>query len=96
MAPRGDVADGLFDLCIARQVSRARVFGLVPHFMKGSQLGQPEIVAPRARRVEVTALRGTLPAHADGETLCEQGERLVMEIVPQKLDVLVPAEVESQ
>jgi diacylglycerol kinase (ATP) len=96
MAPRGDVADGLFDLCIARQVSRARVFGLVPHFVRGSQLGQPEILAPRSRRVEVTALRGVLPAHADGETLCEQGERLAMEVVPGKLDVLVPAGVEAR
>lgn len=41
-------------------------------------------------KVTVTANHGFLPAHADRETLCEAGERLGIEVVPQILEVIVP------
>ena len=88
MAPQGDPADGLFDLCIARQVSRARIFALIPHFMRGTQATQEPIRTARARRVVVTAVEGKLPAHADGETLCTEGQRLEAEILPGQIDVI--------
>ena len=76
MAPEGLIDDGAFSLCIARKVSRAGVFGLIPRFMKGTQAGHPAIRTANTNRVSVTAVRGTLPAHADGETLCVTGEQL--------------------
>jgi diacylglycerol kinase (ATP) len=88
MAPQGDPADGLFDLCIARQVSRARIFALIPHFMRGTQATQEPIRTARARRVVITAAEGKLPAHADGETLCTEGQRLEAEILPAQIDVI--------
>lgn len=87
-APHGEPDDGLFDLCIARQVSRTRIFGLIPHFLRGTEATQPEIVTGRAKRVVVTALEGTLPAHTDGETLCTDGQRLEMELLPHQIEVI--------
>lgn len=92
MAPTASNADGLFDLCIAAQVSRGRIFLLIPHFLKGDQATQKPISTARARLVEVTALQGVLPAHADGETLCTQGKQLQIELLPAQLDLLCQPE----
>ena len=88
MAPQAQPDDGLFDLCIARQVSRARVLALIPHFMRGTQSTQEPIRAERARQVVVTAIEGVLPAHADGETLCVDGRRLELELLPRQIEVI--------
>lgn len=88
MAPEGEPDDGLFDLCIAREVSRARIFGLIPHFLRGTQATQEPIHTGRTRSIVVTAAEGTLPAHADGETLCINGRRLELELLPCQIDVM--------
>ena len=90
MAPKAKIDDGLFDLCIASQVSRPRIFALIPKFMKGSQEGHPAITTGRTRRIKVTAVEGVLPAHADGETLCTDGKELSIEILPRAIDVISP------
>ncbi len=88
MAPQGQPDDGLLDLCIARQVSRARIFALVPHFIRGTQATQKPIAVERARRVGVTAVERVLPAHADGETLCTEGQRLEIELLPRQIEII--------
>jgi diacylglycerol kinase family enzyme len=88
MAPEGKPDDGLFDLCIARGVSRVRIFGLIPHFLRGTQATQEPIRTEQARRVVVTAVEGVLPAHADGETLCTDGQRLEIELLPRQIEVI--------
>lgn len=92
MAPDGQPDDGYFDLCIAPQVSRMRIFALVPHFMKGTQATQHPISTGRTSRVTVTAIDGTLPAHADGETVCTEGYRLEMQVLPAQVDVITRRE----
>jgi YegS/Rv2252/BmrU family lipid kinase len=92
MAPDGLTDDGLFDLCIAGHVSKLGIFGLIPRFMQGTQAGHPAIRTGRTANVVVTAVQGSLPAHADGETLCVQGERLELHILPQLLEVIAPAQ----
>lgn len=88
MAPHGQPDDGMLDLCIAEQVSRARIFTLIPHFMKGTQETQSEIKTGRTQRVVVTAERGVLPAHADGETLCTEGQELTVELLPRQIAMI--------
>jgi len=92
MAPEGDPGDGVLDLCIAGQVSRAGILALIPRFLKGTQAGHAAIHTGRAQRVTITALEGVLPAHADGETLCTEGQRLEMEILPAQLDIICTGE----
>lgn len=88
MAPDSCNGDGLLDVCIAKQVSRGRILTLIPHFLKGDQATQEEIITFRASRVDVTAVESVLPAHADGETLCTQGERLTIELLPAQIDLI--------
>jgi YegS/Rv2252/BmrU family lipid kinase len=88
MAPRGDQGDGHFDLCIVAAPSRMRIFGLIPYFLKGTQASQPEITIGRTDKIALRALKGTLPAHCDGETLCESGQELSAEIIPDALEII--------
>jgi diacylglycerol kinase family enzyme len=88
MAPDSSNGDMQLDLCIAKQVSRGRILTLIPHFLKGTQATQEEIITFRASRVEVTAIEGVLPAHADGETLCTQGKQLSIELLPAQIDLI--------
>lgn len=90
MSPEARNDDGLFDLCIAEEVSRRRIFTLIPHFFKGSQFSQAEIKFMRTDKLVVTAVNGVLPAHSDGETLCTNGTELVLELLPRQLDVVCP------
>lgn len=90
MAPQSEMDDGFFDVCIVDQVSRARIAALIPHFMKGTQATQPEIKTVRTKRIVVTALDGTLPVHGDGETICVAGDRLALEILPRKIEMVGP------
>jgi diacylglycerol kinase (ATP) len=88
MAPNSISNDGKFDLCIAREVSRLRVFSLIPHFLRGTQMTQKEIRTTRSSSVVVTALHGNLPAHADGETISEEGKQISVNILPAQLEII--------
>ncbi|MGD0610105.1 MAG: YegS/Rv2252/BmrU family lipid kinase [Anaerolineales bacterium] len=87
-APHGDPADAWFDLCIAANASRPRIFALIPYFMKGTQATQKEVKMGRARNVSVTAVQGTLPVHCDGEPVCNQGKDLTIELLPAQIEFI--------
>lgn len=91
MAPQGAPDDGWLDLCIASEASRPRLFQLIPYFLKGTQATQPEIKMKRSKTVKVRALDGSLPAHADGETLCHAGQSLEIELIPSALEFVTLA-----
>ena len=91
MAPDGLPHDGTFDLCIAGTAGKFRILQLLPTFMNGTQATQPEITTGRARKVTITALSGTLPAHSDGETLCREGRSLSIELIPRALEFITTA-----
>lgn len=86
VAPQAQPDDGLFDLCIVREVSRLAMLGLVPHFMKGTHVGREPVTMARAGCVTISS-PDDLVAHADGEVLCTDGHRLGFEILPRRLRV---------
>ncbi len=88
MAPNSQVDDGYFDLCICETASKARIFGLIPYFLKGTQEGQKEIKMRRAKKVTVEVLEGDFPAHADGEMLCYTGKSLIVELLPAEIEIV--------
>ncbi len=90
MAPEASVDDGFFDLCIARQVSRRRILSLIPHFLRGTQATQDEIITGKGARITIEALEGVLPAQTDGEILCVDGTELRIELHPLALEVVSP------
>ena len=92
MAPDSRINDGLLDLCIVGQVSRLGILGLIPKFTKGTQAGHPEVRMRQSRLVKVVAEKGNLPAHADGETLCTEGQSLSLELLPSALEMIHKSE----
>ncbi len=88
MAPEDKPDDGLFDLCLVHGVSRASIFALIPHFLRGTQATQEPVRMEQAQKAIITTVEGVLPAHADGETLCTQGQRLEIELLPSQIDVV--------
>jgi YegS/Rv2252/BmrU family lipid kinase len=88
MAPEAKNDDGLFDLCIGQQRSRLGIFRILPRFMKGSQFSQSGVFGGRTKELTVTALEGSLMVHADGETLCRDGQRLEIKILPGAIELV--------
>lgn len=91
MAPDGDPGDGRLNLCLVEEVTRRRILKLMGRFMKGTQAGQPQITMDQTDALRITAVDGVLPAHSDGETLCERGHTLNIRLIPARLEVLCPA-----
>ncbi len=83
-APDALLDDGLFDLCIVREIGRLAMLGLVPRFMDGTHVGRESITMARAARVIVSS-PDDLIAHADGEMLCTDAHRIEFEILPRRL-----------
>jgi len=80
--------DGLFDLCIAEEVSRLRMFTLIPHFLRGTQGSQPEIQMKRSSQVQIMVTKGTMPIQADGEILDQVCQQVNIEILPRQLEII--------
>jgi diacylglycerol kinase (ATP) len=91
MAPHGNPGDGMFDLCIARNISKAGILLLIPRFMNGTQGTHPAIQFRKDTRVTVRAMDGLLPVHVDGEVLSADVKELLIEILPGRLKVISDA-----
>lgn len=88
MAPDSDPTDALLDLCLAGEVSQIRILPLAVKFFSGRQAEHPAVRMVRAKNITVKAIEGTIPAHADGETICTAGQELKIEMVPNALKVI--------
>jgi diacylglycerol kinase (ATP) len=88
VTPQAEADDGQFDLCIVGQLSRLQMLGLIPKFMNGTQASSSHVKMTRARRVVVCCNEG-YAVHADGEIFATSAKSLTMEILPQKLRVIV-------
>ncbi|MHB1338385.1 MAG: diacylglycerol/lipid kinase family protein [Bellilinea sp.] len=88
MAPDGNPSDETFDLCLAGHVSQLGILPLAIKFFSGSQGAHPAVRMVRSRTVSVRAIEGSIPAHADGETICTAGHELTIELVPGALEVI--------
>ncbi|MFN2303148.1 MAG: diacylglycerol/lipid kinase family protein [Anaerolineales bacterium] len=87
-APDSSPDDGMLNLCIAHKVTRLQVLGLFPKVMSGTQADHHAIKMPIGQHIHVKALSGSLPVHADGETICEAGQELEVIILKQQLNLL--------
>jgi diacylglycerol kinase family enzyme len=88
LAPNGLADDDRFDLNIVEQASKFQNLLLMLRYIQGKQAGHPKIKLCQANKVTVTAIEGVLPAHADGETLCKEGSRLDIEILPRQINLI--------
>jgi diacylglycerol kinase (ATP) len=88
MAPTSIPDDGLFDLCIAEQMSSFEVIKMIPHFTRGDQATQPAIKTGQAAHITISAVDGPLPAQTDGEIICVDGTHLEIEVLPCQLEII--------
>lgn len=91
MAPKSRVTDGKLDVCVVGTPGRFAMLGLVLQFMLGTQAGSRHVRFARTGRISIRALSGSLPVHADGETIAVAGSGLDVEIVPGALTVISSA-----
>jgi diacylglycerol kinase (ATP) len=87
VAPDATNDDGLLDISLVEDVPRMRMLALIPHFIKGTQVAQPDVTTLRTRKISITSQDG-LAAHADGELVCTDAHHIECEIIPQKLRVV--------
>ncbi len=90
MTPASQPDDDLLDLCIVAEVSKPTVFRIIPMFFKGTQARHAAVQMEQSQRITIRAVKGTLPAHCDGETLCTAGSDITIQLLPKQLDLLVP------
>jgi YegS/Rv2252/BmrU family lipid kinase len=95
MAPHGNSSDGLLDLCIAKNVSKAGILSLIPRFMNGTQGGHPAITFKQDTRVTVRAMDGSLPVHVDGEVINKDIQELTIEVLTRRLKVITNGNKQS-
>jgi hypothetical protein len=43
---------------------------------------------PSGKSIKVEALKGTLPVHADGETICYAGKNLEVKVINRKINLV--------
>jgi diacylglycerol kinase family enzyme len=87
MAPKGVQDDGFFDVCMAKEVNNFNILKLITMFTKGTQNDHEAVNTVLTKKITARAVKGTLPVHADGETICVEGEEINVEIVPQCIDL---------
>lgn len=88
MAPKSFNGDGAFDYCMAGRLTRRDMAALIIRYTKGTQGDHPKIETGRSSRFAITALSGSLVVHADGETICVDGQSLLVECLPSRIRVL--------
>lgn len=89
LAPGNRPDDGQLMVTIANQVSRARAVAILPSLLNGSHLRHPEMNARLCRKISLLALEGCLPVHADGEVIGVQMREVTVEVVPEKIELVV-------
>jgi diacylglycerol kinase (ATP) len=87
-APDAASDDGMLNLCIAGELTRLQVLGLFPKVMAGTQSEHPAIKMPSGKTIKITAVSGTLPVHADGETICVTGHELDIQVLHKQLNLV--------
>ena len=87
IAPEAQNDDGVLDVCLADMVSRPRILGLIPHFIKGTHVDKPNVRMMKATHVVIES-PDPMIAHADGEMICTEGHRIECEILPSRLRVV--------
>ncbi|NOZ50989.1 MAG: diacylglycerol kinase family lipid kinase [Chloroflexi bacterium] len=80
--------DGLLDLCLVEKTTRWDMLRMIPQFMKGQHLDHPKVTMARSHKVHFSCQQG-FPAQLDGEMVGLSVKDMQIEIIPQRLRVIV-------
>ena len=84
ITPSSEMDDGLFDFCVAAQVSRPKMVAFVPRFMRGTHTTDVDITMGQGREITVVS-ESPWVAHLDGEIYGVGAHRYEIELLPQRL-----------
>jgi diacylglycerol kinase (ATP) len=87
IAPKAQMDDGLFDICLVSDMNSFKLFCLFPTVYFGRHLGLKVVEYFRADRVRVET-ESPLDIYADGEFVCRTPVEIA--VTPRALKVLVP------
>jgi len=88
MAPDGKNNDGLLNLCMTKQGTRLKLLQTMFHYTKGTQGQLDNTKTALISSITLKALKGGMAVHADGETICENGELLEISCIPNALNII--------
>lgn len=88
LTPQADIQDGKLDIVIAKGLNRVGILQVIPQIMKGTHLNHPAISFYRAQKV-ILESPAPMIVEADGELPFLEARRLEVEILPQRLRVMV-------
>lgn len=86
IAPMASNHDEVFELLIAKPVTRRRILTLLPKLMDGTHLSEPEIVHQSIRELSISSDE-PIPSHLDGEVQPLQSE-FKLAVLPNVLSLL--------
>lgn len=87
MAPKARIDDGLLDVTLVRQLSRARLLQCFPKIFAGDHIFMPEVEQYQVRRIAIQTKEPKILT-PDGELL--GSTPIVVECLPQALEVYWP------
>lgn len=87
VTPGARMDDGVLDVCIAAKVSRLRMIGFVPQFMRGTHTTDSRITMGQGRRISIAS---ELPwaGHVDGEIYGVGARTFEVELLPHRLPLI--------
>ncbi|MFC2008023.1 diacylglycerol/lipid kinase family protein [Chloroflexota bacterium] len=85
-APEADLCDGLLDVLIIGDLSKADLLRSLPRIYKGTHLTHPKVTMKKAKEIEIRSAL-PLPLQADGELIGEVPARF--RILPVALNIAV-------
>lgn len=90
VTPQADPFDGLLDICVIHDATKAALLTVLPRFMKGKHLGTRYVTYFRAKELTAVCEPGSR-IEVDGEVMA--GTPVTFRILPKKINVVVPARV---
>lgn len=87
IAPGARMDDGLLDVVLAPEVSKARVLVLITRLFRGTHIFDPQVTHVQTSTLDVKCVPPT-PVHADGEIIAETAGHIEYQIIPDKITLL--------
>lgn len=87
LTPYASITDGVFDVCVVKNVSIPRVIQVFPSVLKGRHLRYPEVSMFKAEEISVSS-EDELTVHADGEILGRKIKNLKVSVLPSSVKVI--------
>jgi YegS/Rv2252/BmrU family lipid kinase len=88
VTPHAELDDGLLEVCISGELSRAGMLAIIPRFMRGTHESHKQVEMARARRVAVEA-PVPMAIHLDGEIFATDARQFEIGVLPRALRVRV-------